>query len=255
MSHKEIYMLKDTKTYRKGLIASIPEKEAEQVVNNGEGKEVNFPSLDKYKKKIDEAVEQRGNKLKQIEEDYRLSPEGKRENKEQINSEYEGIIGGYRKEYSLELKRLKFESEMDIKKKSTLPSSANQVPQSEIDFRVGTFLMQLNKDKNVVESLETLEANLSTMPEEVAKGLLAKYTDIKSELEGKEDPKEPQKRYSKNINIRKFFDKLQEKVEGEKESEAKLNYEILNQIENRGDYTPASELGREMFHRVKKSRR
>ncbi|MHC8516197.1 hypothetical protein [Sporosarcina sp. ITBMC105] len=225
MKNVDVYMIESGfiggSSNTAGYIYSLEEHVAQTYVEEGKAKIVNFPSLNAYKKSVDDATSELEKELEAIDSNDRLTPEAKKEDRKELQEVYDQKLDEIDAEYKKELDKLLNNAQQ---KAGELTSDYDK---DVARVKVGHIKAGVVMATSFTEALETLQREVELIDKGTAMELLAHFADIKKELDelGQAIDKVSRTRY-----IRDVYNDIRQKSLDAKQVGAQLDYNILKAL-------------------------
>ncbi|KAB2332933.1 hypothetical protein [Bacillus mesophilum] len=240
MSFKDIYMLEsvsDRGTRKStGLIYSEETHVADELISEGKAKEINYPSLKSHEESVVTAVSEFEVRVTAINDNYRLSPEGKAEKITLLKEELKEKVNGFQEKFSHDLNVLK----QAAKKTATSIDLDNSYNADKVRQTVGIVKTEISMASSFTQAIESINEQLTNIERDSALELLSQFSEIKSMLESKGEKMQARSDSARTVTIngaiRSTYEAIKEAASNENQRNANVEYKMLEAIEQyRGD--------------------
>ncbi|QUG41318.1 hypothetical protein KD050_18895 [Psychrobacillus sp. INOP01] len=216
-----------------GNIYTMPRHAAEKFAAKGSAAIVDIAPVKTYRAKVDALGNQLQAAVDEIKGNKRLSNDGKREDIAALVSQYESAAAGIQEDYEREIASLKASEFEKANKFSEFDSKLNPY---EIRTQAGLLTASLSMSPSFNESVDAIKSKIDTMDSAVARELLAQFTDIKRDLDGKKKGKDLIARNKETQAIRGLYEALERASLSPAQAKSRNKHKMIEAIEmQKGD--------------------
>ncbi|ARK31851.1 hypothetical protein BkAM31D_19540 [Halalkalibacter krulwichiae] len=228
-----------------GFIFPQDEHIADSLVNAGQAVKVDYVTLNDVTAKMDVITADHELEVSMINDDFRLTPEGKQEKIEALEAAYHEAMTKQSDEYNYRLSALKESAVKKAKEQTGIEEVSADVARQEAGITIAKIdRLSLNDVGSYVDSLD--------LHPTIAREMLANWMQIKSSMLEKLSV-EPQ--VMDRQRVQRALNDIHSKLEaasttgGQKAASQELS--ILEALERRGIYTPVTSAARSFYRELK----
>ncbi|MBS4193490.1 hypothetical protein [Lederbergia citri] len=234
----EVFMVDDSNeggSYKyKGNIYQIEQYKAESLEKEGSGIVISVPEIDTLKQKINTLAGKLQDDIDKVRDNHRLSPEGKKEDAEEILKKHQLEADQIQETYTQKIADLK---KKELEKLQQVPTDA-KLSVDEARTQAGMFRSELSMIDNFDESVEFIKTRIDVLDKNVIRELFAQFIEIKKELEEKQERSsvysDTANAYSRMVHkgeINKIYELLKDAMYGPGQAQSANKYKLLSALE------------------------
>lgn len=235
MEYKDIFMIENVsdRGTRKtaGYIYSVESHIASELISEGKAKEINYQSLNSHKQSVENLTKELEQKITEINENHRLTPEAKAEDISLLKKEFAAKAADYQNRYDQDLQTLKQSAKQHAKTIELDEGyDANKVRQT-----VGIVKTEVSMANSFTKAIEAINEQLEFIDRDSARELLSQFSEIKATLEEKgatmQARDDNSRRTTVTTAVRRVYESIKQAAANERQVNASVEYRMLEAIE------------------------